>query len=471
MEPIGKPLVLLTEDIIKQAAVGFLKTHYKYRPRSGDTKVQIDMRGEGGIVADGMLSFLKEDGLSFSATVEATARETKEEVFYRTQSTLLIWDAMAFSLLMTAVMIVWTDYEGLYAIHTDGILWRILSMIACMVLSYFAYRLLLKNRFRYHYIYAIEQFKLYHADEQWIAIGHDVFGPNEEKFKDELRAQCVFNGFGLLMINPDRSARLMASPAKKEVFSFNRKIIKFIQLNDLRTRFRKSGYTNWLSRFNGNLKDWISPRIAETLRFKRNYYHQQTLSILSICIISGMLYLEWTKRPVAFVDELLYSGQMERAQAEMEEESDAFIIDAPVIPFEKEGTLSDPLAEEDTAPEDLHLQERGEIILTTNNGRDLIYYDCERFFQNTMDQYLLIYKLCDDLNAAANGIKALNQMEVDGGAIWEGCFSASEKYYVFVEEMMTDSLIAASRAQHYEDNYNIYLSVKKIIPAFPNKNN
>lgn len=40
------------------------------------------MWGEGGIVVDGMLCFLKEDGGFFIVIVEVIVREIKEEVFY-----------------------------------------------------------------------------------------------------------------------------------------------------------------------------------------------------------------------------------------------------------------------------------------------------------------------------------------------------------------------------------------------------
>ncbi len=470
MESAGKPLKFLSEEDIKHVAVGFLKTHYKYRPRSGETKVQLDMRGEGGIVADGVLRFPKEEDGFFTATVEATARETKDEVFYRIQRTLLVWDAVTFSIICTTIMVVWTHFDGTYALHTDGVYWRVFSMLACLIGSFLFYQLFFRRQFRYHYIYAIEQFKRYHADEQWIAIGQDVFGPDEGKYKDELRAQCVNNGFGLMIIHPDRSARLLASPARQKVIKKDRKVVNFVGLDDLRTTFRNSGYTKWLSAFNGNLKNWIQPRLGETQRFKRHYYHQQTLAAISICVIAGMLYLEWTKRPVIYVDEWLHQEELKEKQKNLIKESEVVIIDAPIVPFNEDFELAD-LLEQNTTVADLETKKEGEIILSVNNGKDLIYYDCERFYQSDAEQFLLVYRLSGDLTTAIRDIKALGERQIDAGAIWEGCFSSLQNYYIFVDQMMSDSIIAASRAQLYEDNYNLKLSIKKIEPTYLNQNN
>lgn len=457
--------MFLGEEDIKHAAVSFLKTHYKYRPRSGETKVQLDMRGQGGIVADGMLRYPKEDGGFFTATVEATARETKEEVFYRIQKTLLIWDAVTFSLLSTTIMIVWTHFDGTYALHTDGIHWRVFSMLACLLGSYLFYQAFFRRQFRYHYIYAIEQFKRYHADEQWIAIGQDVFAPDENKYKEELRDQCVNNGFGMIIVHPDRTARLLATPARQQLFGVKRKMINFMKLDDLRSNFRTSGYTKWLADFNGNLKNWIAPVIGETQRFKRHYYHQQMLSILAISVISGMLYLEWTKRPVVYVDELLHETEMKSKQPDLDGEPRTLIIDAPVVPFNEDFELSDLLAEDDLSPTET-TEPVGEIILSLNAGEDVLYYDCERFYRSDAIHYLLVYRMSNNLTTAMRDLELLAERNIDAGAIWEGCFSNAESYYIFVDQMMSDSVIAASRAQLYEDNFDMTLSIKRVEPDF-----
>ena len=146
------------------------------------------------------------------------------------------------------------------------------------------------------------------------------------------------------------------------------------------------------------------------------------------------------------------------------------IIDAPIVPFNEDFELAD-LLEQNTAVSDLETKKQGEIILSVNKGKDLIYYDCERFYQADAEQFLLVYRVSGDLTTAIRDIRALGERQIDAGAIWEGCFSSLQNYYIFVDQMMSDSIIAASRAQLYEDNYNLKLSIKKIEPTYLNQNN
>ena len=51
----------VTEDEIKKEVLKFLRGYYKNRPRATDIEVSSDLRGVGGIVADGFLAFKEED--------------------------------------------------------------------------------------------------------------------------------------------------------------------------------------------------------------------------------------------------------------------------------------------------------------------------------------------------------------------------------------------------------------------------
>lgn len=79
---------------------------------------------------------------------------------------------------------------------------------------------------------------------------------------------------------------------------------------------------------------------------------------------------------------------------------------------------------------------------------------------------MLVYRLSGDLTSAMRDLKQLATRNIDAGAIWEGCFSTAQSYYVFVDQMMSDSLVAASRAQLYEDNFDLQLSIKRVEPNF-----
>ena len=84
--------------------------------------------------------------------------------------------------------------------------------------TFLAYQYLFQWIKRYRYIYAVEQFKRYHADEQWIAIGEDVFDEPTDPYLKELKDQCVINGFGLMMIDDNLDTHLLITPSRIEVF-------------------------------------------------------------------------------------------------------------------------------------------------------------------------------------------------------------------------------------------------------------
>ena len=89
----------LTENAIKQLALGYLKSFYRLRNRAANTGTLtgLDMRGANNIIADGFLHYTDESGKVFSATFEATSQATRDEICYRPRTSHVIWDALVFS--------------------------------------------------------------------------------------------------------------------------------------------------------------------------------------------------------------------------------------------------------------------------------------------------------------------------------------------------------------------------------------
>ena len=111
----------LDEQSIKKSTLSFLKSYYKYRPReSNATDASLDMRGEGGIIADGFLSFKKSDGGPFTSTFEATSLDTSEEVKFRTQVAKLVWDALALGSLLSLSYFGWNYYWNRSFLEEQG---------------------------------------------------------------------------------------------------------------------------------------------------------------------------------------------------------------------------------------------------------------------------------------------------------------------------------------------------------------
>ncbi len=96
---------MLTEDDIKRKFLPFLKEFYKYRYeyRPESLHTELDNVSAGGLVADGMVSFRKEDGSAFVCTYEATSADKAEEVKFTLNVSYFTWDCLAFAAVVAAV--------------------------------------------------------------------------------------------------------------------------------------------------------------------------------------------------------------------------------------------------------------------------------------------------------------------------------------------------------------------------------
>ncbi|MDO8367853.1 MAG: hypothetical protein Q7T20_13715, partial [Saprospiraceae bacterium] len=80
----------------------------------------------------------------------------------------------------------------------------------------------------YRYIFAIQQFKQYFADEQWVAIAEDVFPSPIDPYLLELRNQCVYNGIGLAIVPLEGMVRKVIDPSRLGIFGKDRKMTQWV---------------------------------------------------------------------------------------------------------------------------------------------------------------------------------------------------------------------------------------------------
>ncbi|NJN35242.1 MAG: hypothetical protein HC817_14330 [Saprospiraceae bacterium] len=165
----------LSEDSIKRATLAFLKTYYKFRPRNGETVVSEDRMHSSGIIVDGYLEFPNENGSPFVATFESTSSFSSSEVRFSLQRQQLLWDSLAVSSILTLTVMLTLWFEELWSVTQMGWVFTFMAITTLMTIFVIIFHFLCRKAGRYRYIYAIEQFKQYHADEQWIAVGYDVF--------------------------------------------------------------------------------------------------------------------------------------------------------------------------------------------------------------------------------------------------------------------------------------------------------
>jgi hypothetical protein len=301
-----------------------MKTYYKFRPRSGETSLSYDRTHPSGIIVDGYLEFPKEDGHSFVATFEVTSSNTSSEVRYSLQKRQLFWDALASGSVGTLIVMFVLWFYNIWSISIGSAYLGILLIVTLTAIFATVYHLTFRTAGRYRYIYAIEQFKQYHADEQWIAIGNDVFTNGTDTNFMELKNQCVENGFGLVLVDGDEQVNLLITPAREDVFGKKRRTLKFIETPSVQV-----------------LKN-ISTRNIE--RYRRPYMAQMATCVLSFAVMSGLFYRQYQLRPVSIViNEKAYQDSLAVLSNRLEEEPDVFLykkqdvalIDKKIKSYEK----------------------------------------------------------------------------------------------------------------------------------------
>ena len=162
----------LSEQYIKEAFVPFLKDFYKYRYefRPDTLESSFDNVSEGGLVADGRVQFRQADGAYFLCTFEATSRTKAAEVKYGLNVLYFIWDCIAFGSFCAALSYLWLyslRFQWLVGLRWNGNLGLVLGL---GMIGFFIWYYTLRSWKKYRYIYAIEQFKMYEADEQWVVL-------------------------------------------------------------------------------------------------------------------------------------------------------------------------------------------------------------------------------------------------------------------------------------------------------------
>ncbi|NJC26413.1 hypothetical protein [Neolewinella antarctica] len=226
---------MYTEQQIRGLAINFLRQHYKLRPRSGTsgTRVVPNVHYYRGVTIDARLAFQQPDLEWFTATVEATSLDTGQEVLYRKNWFGIFAYALLFGLAAVAVFLALSPRlsTGLtYASQPEGFnVWRwaggapaygmlffgflILTCVAALALS-------IGKGFRY--IYAVDQFKRFYANAQWMAYDKEVFQDLPPRYFAEFQSQCIRYGFGMMEILPGNRVRDVMEPSHIDQFSGKR---------------------------------------------------------------------------------------------------------------------------------------------------------------------------------------------------------------------------------------------------------
>lgn len=459
----------LTEQDIKKIALRYLRAYYRYRPFEGQVVASLDMQGEGGIVADGYLSFQEKGGKNFLATFEATSYGTQQEVRYEIQRQQLRWDAAAVAFVLASGVLLGKQIVGYQVAAHYPFGYALLAVMVVWLAFFMIYIGVFRKIGRYRYIYAVEQFKQYHANEQWIAIGDDVFPSLEDPYYKELRRQCVKNGFGMLLIDREEHSRVLVTPARVEVFQHRRRSLVFESILSVAERMREVRKMPALKRLT---QDWFNlhiwgANISRFLRlhhFPRPFVRQLGISTTSVFLMAILLYIDWQHRPIHYVNERFYVRQMEKKATEKKREALEFIVDVPPIPFDSIIPPSFELVyEQNDAVADFYLNPESSIALITVSLKDrwVTYYDCSRFLENLSGRYIIRDRVVPNMDAAKERLSALRQAGVPANALWQGCYdNENSGYLVFLDLIQPDSLEALRRMKIFNNRLK-----KNSVPA------
>jgi hypothetical protein len=430
-------LANLTENNIKKATLRFLKRYYRYRPRLGPTELQLDQRGEGGIIADGYLSFKDENGAPFVATFEATSHATRHEVKYRLQRRLLFWDATAAGSILVTLAYGWLLYHDKIALHVIGLYEAILFSAAGVAGGHFLYRLFFSGLRRYRYIYAAEQFKRYHANDQWIAIGEDVFHGAEDPEFIELREQCIYNGFGLIVVDTELQPHIQIAPSRVDTFEQRRSAVNFFSLEELGRRLAAQ------EKLGQRLRDWLPFYFGrgeeeKLLRFRKSYAHQIIVCVACMLVTAGIFYREWQERDKRYVSSRRYTEIVAKnVDDQRREPYGGWIIDSAfLIPFQRD--VRPYLSEEASpAPRTFPFRYRPGMVIYQGKGQ-FFDYDCERLLEENASIHVIVVELFGSADDLRLFIAAYQQKGLNAMGMWLGCFDpGKDEYALFLQQLYT----------------------------------
>jgi len=478
----------LTEKIIQKVALGFLKNYYKYRPRmlKEPTVTSLDMRTASGIIADGFYSFKKPDGKDFLSTFEATSYHTRNEVIYKKQRNILTWDGIAFGAIMTAFLFSYGFVYNHFTVSDLGA-WMTAAFVGLSLLVFMLmFRLIGASFSRYRYIYAVEQFKKYHADEQWIAIGHDVFESSLDRKLRELKRQCVNNGFGLLSINRKFEPQVLITPAREEVFGGKRKKRNFQEKPKLLSRLTDRKLPGALGRVSDRLRNSRKKEEEKLSRFSGSYKHQ--MIIASVCMLligaifvreladADLIVLEQDEHfeavkdlekgsskhePRGVITDTSYQNRTEK----LGEKQDWWIIANEKA--RKKRALANNKTYVPLTPSAFNSADQIDVLLTLGNG-EYLAYDCERFMNFEGTKYLVQEGMYANFAAASSRMQVLANKNLVSNVLNLSCFSKTEKeYIVFYNQLFNtrkDAVRAMNRFNFAAEEVDLDLEELKVRP-------
>ncbi len=443
----------ISENIIKKVALRFFRNHYKFRLRRDDQPAvaKYDLNAEGDIIADGYYSFRKTDGSTFVATFEATTLESKKEVLFQAQQKVKLWDSLAFAAMVSTSLLALNFLFSVHELDEREILTRIILLVLAFIGSLATFYFFAGTNPRYRYIYAIEQFKKYHADEQWIALAYDVFDNSNDPYFAELRKQCAKNGFGLLIVEQNLDTKIVITPSRHDVFKGKRQVIDF-STQAKKVKDVSISFFSPVFEFLG-LQLYSPPKGKPTLnRFRKTFYHQMLFVASCVAIGAAIIWQELQFVGFKTIEPSEYRSSLAISQSNNVREQEEFLGDSASTPKRKKATENFweksviPEKKNNPTPSPTKNLEKPKDTLSRRKDESFHIYDCSRYSGAKGTYYIIAEGEYATLFHTKTRLRQLFDKNLECGALRQDCFGGRKPgFLVYLGFLYEDKAEASQK--------------------------
>lgn len=464
----------LSEDVIKRVTLPFLRGYYKFRSDLMESDLEAgnllescyDKTTPEGYMIDGYITFRQRTGGAFIATFEATSADKKDELYYKILYPLIIWDGLAVSSILLTCLLTLSYALKWFDFKTVGLMLLILGSffllsLLTLLLRFFVL-VVFKGADRYHYIYAIEQFKKYTANEKWIIFGEEVFSSSDDPYFMELRDQCVKGGFGLVRIAKDLQITKILTPARIYLTG-GTGILNVVMNNEFTKTISKAPFLPNLKRYFSSRFRTVEQRF-NYLKFRRSYLPQVFVVALNFILISSIFWKEFKDPEMVYETDASYEEKLMQRKFVAKNNADT-ILDSlelqsiQTIDTSVENYLDLPMEERPnyilkqrkpnsvtfdtfTPSTTIAHETRNYGIYLLTDGKVTVRVGCQRIASSKV-QYLVQESIHADSSSAFRRASTLQQRDVAANVFWTGCTNVQRDSYAVFLDMFFDTLYVA----------------------------
>jgi hypothetical protein len=332
---------------------------------------------------------------------------------------------------------------------------------------------------RYRYIYAVDQFKHFYADAQWVAYDEAIFldaGWRKRRRYRELQQQCVQYGFGLLEVDDQKVVRNVMSPSQIDQFGGRRwklpgwlaraEEIKLPALPKPKKRWRRGILLR------ARLRRWYRGLFPGGLRRRPGYYALGgwvfVVSLTAAGLLGWGLYRQSDYRRVVKEGQRGASPDLSILEprgdsvppldieaGEYRRTIDTVVEETPATNIPGDGLVTEGVVE------DLDLLRRYRIDTA---GRVTLDYECAPLYALSGPVYVLLFGRYDSFVRAREWAQELNRLYGSAVTVAAGecVFSTVTDYVLYVDAPATDEGAANFAARAFIRQSGLELEVVEI---------